>query len=177
MMHTGDLHLVDGNPYFVIEKRINTALLPTSLNAVLLTGTGDFAWTQQYIPMATFNSSKTYVTVLKPVNNQAVIVFQEKKAADPNALIYAQNLILPASNLGTNDIVKTKDITLYPNPATDFIHVDGTDNSHFVIYNAAGQLVKSGEMQKGEIAVHELVKGQYILKLKGQEKAMKFIKK
>ncbi|WP_435525048.1 T9SS type A sorting domain-containing protein [Chryseobacterium indoltheticum] len=66
---------------------------------------------------------------------------------------------------------------LYPNPATDIIHIDGVDNSNFVIYNAAGQLVKSGEVQKGEITVQELVKGQYILKLKDQEKAIKFIKK
>ncbi|WP_435525021.1 hypothetical protein [Chryseobacterium indoltheticum] len=79
MMHSGDLHLVDGKPYFVVEKRINTTMLPTSLNAVLLNDNGDFAWTQQYIPMATFNGSKTYLTVLKPVNKQAVIVFKEQK--------------------------------------------------------------------------------------------------
>ncbi|MGO4709091.1 T9SS type A sorting domain-containing protein [Chryseobacterium sp. 2TAF14] len=179
MSSAGNLHLVNNNPYFVVQRKITQGLLLYSLNAVLLDANGDFTWSQQYIPMATFNGDKTHVNVLKPINNQAVIVFKEKRSADPavNADIYAQNLILPASNLGTNDIVKTKDITLYPNPATDFIHVDGADDSHFVIYNAAGQLVKSGEMQKGEIAVHELVKGQYILKLKGQEKAMKFLKK
>jgi len=177
MMHNGDLHLVDGKPYFVMEKRINTALLPTSFNAVLLNDTGDFAWTQQYIPMATFNATKTFLSVLKPVNNQAVIVFQEKKAADANAVVYAQNLILPAASLGTRDIVKSQSIKLYPNPATDVIHLDGADNSNFVIYNAVGQLVKSGEIKKGEIAVQELIKGQYILKLKGADKAIKFIKK
>lgn len=177
MSHSGDLHLVEGKPYFVVEKRINTALLPTSLNAVLLTDSGDFAWTQQYIPMATFNASKSYLSVLKPVNKQAVIVFKEKKVSDAISVIYAQNLVLPNTSLGTNDIVKSKPITLYPNPATDVIHLNGADNSNFMIYNAVGQLVKSGEIKKGEIAVQELVKGQYILKLKGQEKAIKFIKK
>lgn len=176
-MHNGDLYLVDGKPYFVMEKRINPTLLPTSLNAVLLNDTGDFAWSQQYIPMATFNGSKSFLTVLKPVNNQAVIVFQEKKTGDANAVVYAQNLVLPASSLGTSDIVKTKSVTLYPNPATDVIHLNGADNSNFIIYNAVGQVVKSGEMKSGEILVNELVKGQYILKLKDQEKAIKFIKK
>jgi hypothetical protein len=116
---------------------------------------------------------------LKPVNNRSVIVFKEEKTAvqlaDP--FVYVQSIVLPTASLGTRDIVKTKNITLYPNPATDFIHVSGVDDSDFVIYNAAGQLVKSGKMQKGEIAVHDLVKGQYILKINGQEKVMKFLKK
>lgn len=178
MMHKGDLFLVDDKPYFVMEKRINNTLLPTSLNAVLLNNNGDFAWSQQYIPMATFNATKSYLTVLKPINKQAVIVFNEQKTGDSNAYIYAQNLVLPAESLGTRDIVKSKSASLYPNPATDVIHLDGVDNdSNFVIYNAVGQLVKSGEMQKREISVQELVKGQYMLKLKGQDKAIKFIKK
>lgn len=179
MMHGSNLHLVDGKPYFVVQKIINTALLPYSLNAVLLNDSGDFAWTQQYIPMATFNASKVHTTVLKPINNQAVIVFKEDKTNDmtDNPLIYAQNLVLPASNLGTSDIVKTKSIKLYPNPATETIHVDGVEKSSYAIYNAAGQLVKSGEISKGEITVQELVKGQYILKLEGEQKGIKFIKK
>lgn len=177
MAHSGDLFLSEGKPYFVVEKRINTALLPTTLNAVLLNDSGDFAWSQQYIPMATFNALKTNMTVLNPVNKQAVIVFKEQKTGDAVPIIYAQNLVLPAASLGTNDIVKTKSVTLYPNPATDVIHLDGADNSNFVIYNAVGQVVKSGEIKSGEIVVNELVKGQYILKLKDQEKAIKFIKK
>jgi len=177
MVHDGDLHLVDGKPFFVAQKRINTALLPYSLNAVLLNDSGDFAWTQQYIPMATFNASKSYTNVLKPINNRSIIVFQEQKTADPNKVIYAQSLVIPATNLGTSDIIKTKSIKLYPNPATEVIHLDGAENSSYAIYNAAGQLVKSGEISKGEIAVQELVKGQYILKLEGEQKGIKFIKK
>lgn len=177
MTHSGDLFLSEGKPYFVAEKRINTALLPTSLNAVLLNDNGDFAWSQQYIPMATFNASKSYLSVLQPVNKQAVIVFNEQKTGNATPFIYAQSLVLPAESLGTSDIVKTKSVTLYPNPATDVIHLDGAGNSNFVIYNAVGQVVKSGEIKSGEIVVNELVKGQYILKLKDQEKAIKFIKK
>ena len=176
MTHSGDMYLVDGKPYFIMEKR--TSSTASSLNAVLLNDSGDFAWSQQYIPMATFIAAKSYLTVLKPINNQVVIVFNEQKTGNSNAFIYAQNLVLPAESLGTRDIVRSKSVSLYPNPATDVIHLYGVDNdSSFVIYNAVGQLVKSGEMQKGEIAVQELVKGQYILKLKGQDKAIKFIKK
>ncbi len=178
MMHTSDLHLVDGKPYFVVEKINGAAPISTSLNAVLLDDNGNFAWPQQYIPMATLPRPKSYVTVLKPVNNRSVIVFKEEKTGtNANPSTYAQSLVLPAASLGTSDIVKTKSVTLYPNPATDVIHLDGADNSNFIIYNAVGQVVKSGEIKSGEIVVNELIKGQYILKLKDQEKAIKFIKK
>ncbi len=178
MMHTGDFYLVDGKPFFVVEKINGASPISTSLNAVLLDDNGNFAWPQQYIPMATLNRPKSYINVLKPVNNRSVITFKEEKTGtNPNPFTYAQSLVLPAATLGTSDIVKSKSIKLYPNPATDIIHLDGADNSSFVIYNAVGQLVKSGEIKKGEIAVQELAKGQYILQLKDQEKAIKFIKK
>lgn len=179
MMHAQDLQLVDGKPFFVVEKRLNPAQLPTSLNAVLLDDNGNFVWTQQYIPMATFNASKSYINVLKPINNRSVIVFKENKSNDPqsNTKVYAHSIVLPAATLGTSDVVKSKTLKLYPNPATDIIHIDGADNSSFVIYNSVGQVVKSGEINKGEIAVQELVKGQYLLKLKDEQKAIKFIKK
>lgn len=177
MVHTGDLHLVNDNPYFVVEKRINSALLPISLNAVLLDANGDFAWTQQSIPMATFDAIKSYINILKPIDNQSVIVFQEKKLNDANDMVYAQALTLPAPILGISDVANEKLVKLYPNPATDVIHLDGVDNTSFIIYNTIGQLVKSGETNQGEILVQELEKGQYILKLKGIEKEIKFIKK
>lgn len=177
MIHDGDLHLINDNPYFMVQRRLNPTLLPFSLNAVLLNDNGDFSWTQQYIPVATFNETKKYTVTLKPVNNQGVVVFQEKKTSDANNMVYAQAFTIPASNLAVNDIKKTKTPKLYPNPATDVIHLEGAEKSSFVIYNSVGQLVKSGEINKGEIAIQDLVKGQYILKLKDQEKAIKFIKK
>ena len=177
MIHTGNLHLVDDAPYFVVEKRINTTLLPSSLNAVLLDDNGDFAWAQQYIPLATFNASKGYVNVLKPINNQAVIVFQEKKTADANEKIYAQALVLPPPILAVNDFAFNNQIKLFPNPATNVIYLDGVNNTSFSIYNTLGQLVKSGQTQNGEILIDQLQQGQYILKLKGIAKEIKFIKK
>jgi len=177
MSHTGDLHLVNDKPYFVVEKRINSALLPISLNAVLLDANGDFAWTQQYIPMATFDAIKNNINVLKPINNQSVIVFQEKKTTDANNVVYAQALTLPAPILGISDVANEKAVKLYPNPTMDVIYLDGVDNTSFIIYNSIGQLVKSGETNNGGIVVQELERGQYILKLKGIEKEMKFIKK
>lgn len=176
-IHTGDLHLVDDKPYFVIEKRINPAMLPTSLNAVLLDANGNFAWTQQFIPLATFNAEKTYVNVLNPVNGNGVIVFNEKKTGDANAMVYAQSFALPAAGLGVFDLKNTASIRLFPNPATDFINLEGLKDSEFTIYNMVGQRVQSGKTVAAQINIHHLTKGKYLLKLKDYNQAFTFIKK
>lgn len=177
MYHYSDLQLVEGNPYFVVQKKEGTAL-NVSLNAVLLNDNGGFAWGQQYLPMATFQASKAYTTVLKPVNGQSVVVFQEKKVADNTLGVYAQNLIFPEGTMGTHDVSEKK-ITgeLYPNPAVDLIYINGIKDQNFNIYNVTGQLVKSGVMKGGGIDVRDLVKGAYILKIKDNHEGMKFIKK
>lgn len=177
MVHEDDLLLIDDKPFFIVDKTITASILSESLNAVLLDENGNFAWPQQYIPVATYDKRKSYVNVLKPINNKSIIVFQEKKSTDSDDVIYAQSFTIPASNLGVSDVVKTKTVKLYPNPATNVIHIDGVEDCSFTIFNSVGQLVKSGKTKSGEIAVHELVKGDYILKLKDQEKSMKFIKK
>lgn len=177
MFHNGDLQLVNDKPYFVVQKKEGTAL-NVSLNGVLLDGNGEFAWSQHYLPIATYAASKAYPTVLKPIDNQAVIVFQEKKSTDNVQAVYAQNLILPSGTMSTHETSgKTSGIRIYPNPAADFIHIEGMKDQGFSIYNAAGQLVKSGLMRQGTIEVRELIKGMYIVKIQGKEASLKFLKK
>lgn len=178
MYHYSNLQLVNDKPYFVVQKKEGTAL-NVSLNAVLLKDNGDFEWPQQYLPVATFPASKAYTTVLRPINGQGVIVFQESKNTEgvPTG-IYAQNLVLPNGTMGTHDISgKKANIKLYPNPAVDLIHIDGLKDQDFKIYNTVGQLVKSGLMKQGTIEVKDLIKGTYILNIKEKEESMKFIKK
>lgn len=178
MFHFDGLQLVDDKPYFVVQKKIGTAL-NISLNAVLLNDNGDFEWPQHYLPVATFPASKGYISVLKPINGQGVVVFQESKNTEgvPTG-IYAQNLKLPNGTMGTHETSNNNsNIRLYPNPAVDLIHIDGVKDQDFRVYNTAGQLIKSGLMKQGTIEVRDLVKGMYILKIKEKEESMKFIKK
>ncbi|MEG0926460.1 T9SS type A sorting domain-containing protein [Chryseobacterium sp.] len=178
MYHYGGLQLVNDSPYFVVQKKEGTAL-NISLNAVLLNGNGDFAWPQNYLPVATFPASKAYISVLKPVNGQGVVVFQENKGTENTGMgIYAQNLILPNGTMGTHELSgKGSHIKLYPNPAVDLIHIDGVKDQDFKIYNTTGQLIKTGTLKQGIAEVRDLVKGIYILKIKENEQGMKFIKK
>jgi hypothetical protein len=58
-------------------------------------------------------------------------------------------------------------ISLYPNPAREYIYLDGIENGAILIYNPEGRLVRQQEIySRGErIAVSELPQGIYFLKV------------
>ncbi len=91
---------------------------------------------------------------------------------------YGVYLLTPA-NLGTNEINEQKNISIYPNPASDVLNISGIEGTEFEIYNAAGQLASKGKISGHKIQVHDLVKGVYFIQVKDKEKStkLKFIKK
>lgn len=175
--HTGSLHLVDDKPYFLVQKRILPSNVNVSLDAVLLDNNGNFVWPQNTVPMATYAAGKSFITSLRPVNGQGVIVFQEQKSTDANSVVYAQNLTL--STLSTNEVsLNNSGIKIYPNPVKDILNIDGIKKSENIsIYSISGQLVKSEKANQGKINVQNLESGVYTLKMEGQSKGFKFIKK
>ncbi|MDD4992599.1 MAG: T9SS type A sorting domain-containing protein [Paludibacter sp.] len=74
--------------------------------------------------------------------------------------------------------VDNKDLAIYPNPSTDFIHVkaEAIAKSNIAIYSLSGTLVLSTTLTSidEKIDVRGLQKGMYILKLENQ--AFKFTK-
>lgn len=90
-------------------------------------------------------------------------------------------VIITNSALSTSEIKAKKDISIYPNPATDFLNVTKvSDKATYQIYNVAGQLVSKGYMNGGIINVSALTKGTYLIAIedKGSELfKSKFIKK
>jgi hypothetical protein len=90
--------------------------------------------------------------------------------------------VIVASTLGTSDVAGPKnDIQIYPNPVSDILNITKvSDKSAYKIYSAAGQLVKHGNINNGQINVSELIKGAYVITIedKGREPfTSKFIKK
>ncbi len=85
-----------------------------------------------------------------------------------------------SSLLSTNEVTKAK-FAIYPNPVSDVLNVTQvSDKASYKIYNTAGQLVSSGNVNNGKINVSTLVKGGYIITIdeKGIEQfKSKFIKK
>jgi hypothetical protein len=92
------------------------------------------------------------------------------------------NVVVTATALATHDVAGPKnDIQLYPNPVSDILNITKvSDKAAYKIYSAAGQLVKHGNINNGQINVSELIKGAYVITIedKGREPfTSKFIKK
>ena len=77
--------------------------------------------------------------------------------------------------LSTDDISKSQEIAVYPNPASDVLHISGiSSETKFEIYNAVGQKLADGKTSD-RINIHHLVKGVYFIQIK--DKKLNFIKK
>jgi len=65
--------------------------------------------------------------------------------------------------LAVNDITKPK-VQVYPNPASDILNVTNVSaKTSYKIFNVAGQLVSTGNINNGEVKVSQLAKGVYII--------------
>jgi hypothetical protein len=92
------------------------------------------------------------------------------------------NVVTSEIQLATNDVAGPKnDIQVYPNPVSDILNITKvSDKAAYKIYSAAGQLVRQGNINNGQINVSELIKGAYVITIedKGREPfTSKFIKK
>ncbi|WP_051891273.1 M43 family zinc metalloprotease [Chryseobacterium sp. JM1] len=83
--------------------------------------------------------------------------------------------------LSTSEVTKDKNTAgVYPNPVSDVLNVTNVaNNTKYEIYNAVGQIVKSGALEDQKIRVAELTKGTYFITFKSDKKTenVKFIKK
>lgn len=95
-----------------------------------------------------------------------------------DATLDIDNIQARDSNMDVVDLAALKsNIKVYPNPATDFIRIEGlSEIVEFQIFNTSGALVKSGKVANGQnIGINHLPKGVYLFKLENG-KALKFIK-
>lgn len=79
--------------------------------------------------------------------------------------------------LNTSDFTKSSDVSVYPNPASDFISIrNASKNSEILIYDLTGKLIsKSILNDDGKINIQPLKIGTYIIKINNQ--SVKFVKK
>lgn len=90
---------------------------------------------------------------------------------------------LSTAFLGINNAGKKENLTVYPNPAKDFIGFKGnTENySRVNIYSLDGKLVKTSEVQSGNVQISDLPPASYFIEISGKntgdKKNTKFIKK
>lgn len=91
---------------------------------------------------------------------------------------YGVYLLTPA-NLSANEINELKNISIYPNPASDVLNISGIEGTEFEIYNTAGQLMRKGKIADQTVDVRDLVKGVYFIQIRNKDHVtkLKFIKK
>jgi hypothetical protein len=79
-------------------------------------------------------------------------------------VVNAQTSYNSASSFSSN--IEGVKITIYPNPATDYIQIQDKDNvvSTMILYNLAGRRIKSFTPEAGStLDVSELPKGMYLM--------------
>ncbi|MCY0969876.1 T9SS type A sorting domain-containing protein [Chryseobacterium wangxinyae] len=76
-------------------------------------------------------------------------------------------------------IEKENKITLFPNPVQDILYIKAADDKdyYYQIYNASGQMVKSGKFENTKSDVSSLVQGFYLVRINNSESVVKILKK
>lgn len=90
-VHASDLYLVEDHPLFLLKTGLDNGATPTTLGMLMLDSNGDFVWTEEVKPIATYEANKKETQLTKPVNGQSVAVFVEDKSS--GLKIYAQNFV------------------------------------------------------------------------------------
>jgi hypothetical protein len=80
-------------------------------------------------------------------------------------VFYAVKPATVSATMAVSDVSK-KSIQIFPNPVKDILNVSNvTLNSSYEIFNAAGQIVSSGNLGSGKITVNKLEKGIYFINI------------
>lgn len=90
---------------------------------------------------------------------------------DPQNWILKNATITKDTTLTSTGKVNSQQIIVYPNPANNFIHVQGIENqAQYSIYNTLGQVVLNGKLEEDKLNIQGLAKGLYILSIQsGQQ--------
>ncbi|MBD8084413.1 BspA family leucine-rich repeat surface protein [Chryseobacterium caseinilyticum] len=79
------------------------------------------------------------------------------------------------SALSTQDNVLESDFSIYPNPASDFIYFKNIkDGVSYIIFDNSGRIVLQNNLDKNQIDVRILMKGNYIIQLKTKSSVKNF---
>ncbi|ASK30111.1 hypothetical protein CEY12_08280 [Chryseobacterium sp. T16E-39] len=84
------------------------------------------------------------------------------------------------SFLSSSEVLAHNEISIYPNPATDFINIKNLKgNNNYKIFDISGRIVLQNLLHEEKIDVSSLTKGNYILVIttKDKSQSFKFIKK
>jgi hypothetical protein len=102
--------------------------------------------------------------LLEDLTPETTYVFWfEMQFADGIIMAGGPHYFVTESNVGVES-EEAISLMVYPNPATDIVHIQGVDAAEVQIFNAFGQLVKTVKVTN-EINVSDLANGTYLLRV------------
>jgi hypothetical protein len=72
--------------------------------------------------------------------------------------------------------LEAEQLMLYPNPATDRIHISTIEDFYFVLTDMRGRKITEGETSDGTVNITSLASGCYLIQI-NNDKIVKFEKK
>ena len=95
-----------------------------------------------------------------------------------DTLLNANNNLIEDLDLSTPNSISNNNLIIYPNPAKDFLHIDGIQkNENIYLFNSTGKLISIKKMKNKSISIINLKSGVYYISTKQNNKKAKcFIK-
>ena len=122
------------------------------------------------IGAGTYVAGSTASIAAIPADGYTFVKWSDDTTDNPKEVIVDHDIIL-AAFFNSTGVEETglENVSLYPNPANDNLHIEGLEGEHEVqIYNAFGMLVKTVNLDgSNEISVGELSAGLYIIRIDG----------
>ena len=92
--------------------------------------------------------------------------------------VYQEAYLLKVTNAITavENYNFANNVSVFPNPCTNYIQVEGFENGEVSIYNSYGKLMTSQKLNKNKIDVSDLPSGQYLIKHKNNSDSFHYAK-
>lgn len=148
---------VDPNPTLnlVLTNPITCA---GETNTITVSGANTYTWTE--------NNANTTSIVISPTANTSYSV---SGANSTGCLGDAQITVAVTICASLNEFTTSK-FNVYPNPAKNYLIIEGEENVYYTIVNTLGQTMVSGKIteENGQIKISNLSSGVYFIYLKNE---------
>lgn len=159
--------------YLMNIDKGNQSISGTQMDTIGRTGVNDT--TTQFALINRQNKNPFYATT--NANGELWAIVGTESAFEGLSELYYSHIVLTLSVVtGTDDVLREK-ITIYPNPASSAIFIEGAKIFQYCdINDITGRLVQSTPLSKNEIDISFLPEGHYILRLKQVGGAISYAK-
>jgi hypothetical protein len=124
-------------------------------------------------PVATVNGASVNVSLMNGVMINDANVTLADVLSDNGVVHVIDRVLIPTSNSVNNE--STMNISIYPNPAVEFITINTSSPVNYTIYDMSGRWMESGKAMNGQsLNVSQLNAGMYIMQLSGVEGTERF---